>query len=235
MSAPAPLRGVRAAVVFLTRVPVGGMPYSDADWRWSAAHFPLVGALVGAAVGAVDRALLPLGAWAAAVFAMGASLVLTGALHEDGLADTSDALFGAHTRDKIFLILKDSRIGVFGGSALVVSIAGRAALVARLGSAAVGALALAGAVARLAAIWMIATMRYVTDAAVLPVARRRDHRRLPGRDRAALRDGGAGDDCVGVGAWTTRGRARAVTAGGSSPRETPPGPPSPARGRGPTV
>jgi adenosylcobinamide-GDP ribazoletransferase len=166
VSLPAPVRGARAAVVFLTRIPVGGGPYSGDDWRWSAAHFPLVGAAVGAVVGAIDRLLLPLGPWAAAVLALGASTMLTGALHEDGLADTCDALGGGHSREKVFAILKDSRIGVFGGCALVVSIVGRAALIVRLGPAAAAALVLAGAVARLAAIAQMTTMKYVTDAAV---------------------------------------------------------------------
>jgi adenosylcobinamide-GDP ribazoletransferase len=163
---PAPLRGVRAAVVFLTRVPVGGSPYSAADWRWAAAHFPLVGAAVGAATGTATWLLAPLGPWAAAILAMGVSLLLTGALHEDGLADTSDALGGGHSREKVLAILKDSRIGVFGGCALVVSIAGRGALVAKLGASAPWALVLVGAAARTGPIWLIATMRYVTDTAV---------------------------------------------------------------------
>jgi adenosylcobinamide-GDP ribazoletransferase len=166
VTAPASVRGLRAAIVFLTRVPAGGGPYSDEDWRWSAAHFPLVGAAIGALVGGVDGLLLPLGTWASAVLAMGASLMLTGALHEDGLADTADALGGGHTREKIFAILKDSRIGVFGGCALAFSLMARAALIARLGGAALAALVLAGAVGRLATVWMIATMKYVTDAAV---------------------------------------------------------------------
>jgi len=83
MTAPAPLRGLRAAFVFLTRVPVGGFPYTDDEWRWAAAHFPLVGALLGVVVGAVDHVLLPLGELAAALGAIGASLFLAGALHED--------------------------------------------------------------------------------------------------------------------------------------------------------
>ncbi len=148
MIAPAPLRGVRAAFVFLTRVPVGGFPYTDDEWRWAAAHFPLVGALLGTVVGAVDYVLLPLGELAAALGAIGVSLFLTGALHEDGLADTSDALGGAFARDKILAILKDSRVGTFGACALVLSIVGRAALLARLGPGAPWAFVLAGAAAR---------------------------------------------------------------------------------------
>lgn len=166
MSGWAALRGARAAVVFLTRIPAGGGPYSDAEWRWSAAHFPLVGAALGALIALVDRLLLPLGAFVAAVGALGASMLLTGALHEDGLADTADALGGGHDREKVLSILKDSRIGAFGACALVVSIVGRAALVARLGSAADWGLPLVGAIARVGPVWQAATMRYVTSAAV---------------------------------------------------------------------
>jgi adenosylcobinamide-GDP ribazoletransferase len=156
------IRGVRAALVFLTRVPVGGFPYTDQEWRWSGAHFPLVGALVGALLGVLHRALLPLGPMAAALGAIGVSLLVTGAFHEDGLADTCDALGGAFDREKILLILKDSRIGVFGACALVISILGRAALYARLGDDAPWAWPLVGAAARMGPIWQIATMEYVT-------------------------------------------------------------------------
>jgi adenosylcobinamide-GDP ribazoletransferase len=160
------VRGARAAFVFLTRLPVGGFPYTEEEWRWSVAHFPLVGAVLGVLLGLVDRALQPLGEFPAALGAIGASLLLTGAFHEDGLADTSDALGGAHDRDRIFVILKDSRIGAFGACALVVSIVGRAALVARLGREGAWALTIVGAVARVGPIWQLATLPYVTPDAV---------------------------------------------------------------------
>jgi adenosylcobinamide-GDP ribazoletransferase len=156
---------VRAAFVFLTRIPVGGFPYTDDEWRWAPAHFPLVGLVLGSLVGCVDRALLPLGGAAAALAAIGASLFVTGAFHEDGLADTSDALGGAFDREKILLVLKDSRIGVFGACAIVLSIAGRAALLARLGLDAAWALPLVGAAARVGPVWQIAGLPYVTTAA----------------------------------------------------------------------
>ena len=163
MSAWAPVRGVRAAVVFLTRLPVGGFPYTPDEWRWAPAHFPLVGLLLGAAAGCIDHVLLPLGDVAAALGAVAASLLATGAFHEDGLADTSDALGGAFDRDKILVILKDSRIGAFGACALVVSIAGRGLLIGRLGLDAAWALPLVGAAARLGPVWQIATMPYVSQ------------------------------------------------------------------------
>jgi adenosylcobinamide-GDP ribazoletransferase len=160
---PAPLRGVRAAFVFLTRIPVGGFPYRAEDWKWAAAHAPLVGAVVGALTGVVDRALAPAGETAAAVLAIGVAMLVTGAFHEDGLADTSDALGGAYDREKVFVILKDSRVGTFGAAALVISIVGRACLVAELGPRALVGLVVAGTLARVAPIWLMAMLPYVTD------------------------------------------------------------------------
>lgn len=163
MSLPPALRGVRAAFVFLTRVPLGGYPYSVDDLRWSAAHFPLVGFVLGGALGLLHFGLLQgLAPWPAAMLTLGVSMMLTGAFHEDGLADTADALGGAYDRDKLFVILKDSRIGTFGGAALIVSIVGRAALLASLGWHAVWALPLVGAVARVGPIWLLTSLPYAT-------------------------------------------------------------------------
>jgi adenosylcobinamide-GDP ribazoletransferase len=159
---PAPLRAMRAAFVFFSRLPVGGFPYRQADWKWAAAHAPLVGLILGGALGQFERGLLPLGALPAAVLAIAASLLLTGGFHEDGLADTSDALGGGFNVERVHLILKDSRIGSFGGSALVVSIAGRAALLAQLGDTVVWAFPLVFCAARVGPVWLMATMPYVT-------------------------------------------------------------------------
>jgi adenosylcobinamide-GDP ribazoletransferase len=159
---PPPLRAIRAAFIFFTRLPLGGFPYRKADWQWAAAHAPFVGLVVGGALGLLDRALLPLGALPAALLVLGVSLLLTGAFHEDGLADTSDALGGGYDTARVLLILKDSRIGSFGGAALVVSIAGRAALLAQLGDSVVWALPLAWCGARVGPIWLMATLPYVT-------------------------------------------------------------------------
>ncbi len=148
--------------MFLTRVPVGGFPYTRDEWRWASAFFPLVGAAVGAATGLTFHALQPLGTSGAAYLALGASLLLTGAFHEDGLADTSDALGGGSDRAKVFAILKDSRIGTFGGCALIVSIAGRASLLAHAGPNAAWALVFVGALARTAPVWQMVSLPYAT-------------------------------------------------------------------------
>jgi adenosylcobinamide-GDP ribazoletransferase len=170
-SLPPPLRAMRAAFVFFTRLPVGGFPYRPADWKWAAAHAPLVGLVLGGALGQLERALLPLGPLPAAVLALAVSLLLTGAFHEDGLADTSDALGGGYDAERVLLILKDSRVGSFGGAALVVSIAGRAALLAQLDQAVVWAFPLVFSAARVGPVWLMASLPYVTAE---PAAKSRD-------------------------------------------------------------
>jgi len=161
-SLPPPIRAVRAAFVFFTRLPVGGFPYRKEDWKWAAAHAPLVGLVLGSALGLLERLLLPLGALPAAVLTIAVSLLLTGAFHEDGLADTSDALGGGYNVERIRTILKDSRIGTFGGTALVVSIVGRAALLAQLGATVMFAFPLVFCAPRVGPIWLMSSMNYVT-------------------------------------------------------------------------
>ncbi|MDP9035380.1 MAG: adenosylcobinamide-GDP ribazoletransferase, partial [Myxococcota bacterium] len=157
------VRGARAAFVFFTRVPVGGFPYRPEEWRWAAAHAPLVGLVLGSALGALDCLLLrPLGGLPSAAIVLAVSLLLTGAFHEDGLADTSDALGGGYDAAKVLAILKDSRIGAFGGAALSVSIVTRAALLAQLGGGAAWALPIVGCAARVGPVWLMACLPYAT-------------------------------------------------------------------------
>ncbi|MAE94004.1 MAG: adenosylcobinamide-GDP ribazoletransferase [Deltaproteobacteria bacterium] len=151
-------------MVFLTRIPVGGGPYSDAEWRWAPGFFPLVGAVVGLLGGVVHALSFPLGEAAAAILCVAAGLLITGAFHEDGLADTADALGGAiRDPDRLQEVLKDSRVGTFGAAALVVSLLLRVALLAELGRAAPSALVLAHALSRIPPIWQIATLPYITQ------------------------------------------------------------------------
>ena len=160
------LRGLRAACTFLTRVPVGGFPYSDAEWRWAAGWFPAVGLLIGCACAAVDVALMPAGPWPAAAASVIAGLLLTGAFHEDGLADTADALGGAYTRERLLEILKDSRVGSFGAAALTMALLLRVACLAALGPAAPAAIVVVHACSRVPPLWLMRALPYVThDAA----------------------------------------------------------------------
>jgi adenosylcobinamide-GDP ribazoletransferase len=159
-------RGMRAATTLLTRAPVGGFPYSDLEWRWAAAHLPAVGALLGVVSSGVWLASLRAGPLVAAAVVTLASLVATGAIHEDGLADTADALGGGRTRERVLAILKDSRIGAFGSAALTMALVLRVTLIARLGLSAPLALVFTGAASRLAPVWLMVALPYVTDPSV---------------------------------------------------------------------
>lgn len=143
---------LKIAVVFLTRVPLhisGDVPPGRvAGAMWA---FPVIGALHGLFGGAVFVAAFavlhqPL---AAAVIALCAMLLATGAFHEDGLADTADGLGGGHTKARKLEIMRDSRVGTYGAAALILSLMLRVALIAALpGAAAVAALAASGAWSR---------------------------------------------------------------------------------------
>ena len=116
-----PAVSLRWAWAFLTRLPGGAHPETDRELGRSVPWFPIVGAVVGALSGAVYWALHgPLGALLAAVLAVAVGAVATGCFHEDGLADTADAL-GGTSRERRLAIMKDSRVGAFGVLALVLS------------------------------------------------------------------------------------------------------------------
>jgi adenosylcobinamide-GDP ribazoletransferase len=110
---------VLAAIGFLTRLPVGGGQLDTDRLSRAAIWFPLVGALVGGLVALVRLGageLVP--AAPATVLALLAAVLVTGGLHEDGLADVADA-FGAHTtRERRLEIMRDPRIGTYGGLAI---------------------------------------------------------------------------------------------------------------------
>jgi adenosylcobinamide-GDP ribazoletransferase len=147
----ASVRAASAAVAFLTRIPVGRAVIADAlDVARGAVFFPIVGAGIGLVTGGVavglDHVVSPF--VAAGVAVAGASL-LTGALHLDALADTADAI-GATNRGDALLIMRDSRIGPFGGAALVLDLVVKVGALAALlgtGHALAGAVA-AGALSR---------------------------------------------------------------------------------------
>jgi adenosylcobinamide-GDP ribazoletransferase len=126
------------ALQFFTRIPVTGrlaqwVGYSPAMLRASAAHFPAVGWVVGA-LGALALAGA-LALWpplVAAVLCTVVTVLVTGAFHEDGLADMADGLGGASTRERALEIMKDSRIGAFGAIAMVLALGLKFALLATL-------------------------------------------------------------------------------------------------------
>lgn len=167
------------ALVWLTRLPVWRMlPDPAPSLAVSVWAFPLVGALVGALAAGVWA----MGGWLgltpmlAALLAVAAMIVLTGALHEDGLADLADGLGGQNPAQRLE-IMRDSRIGSYGVMAIGMVTAARVGALAALPWAE-GALALI-AVASLSRAGMAAALW------LMPPARR------DGLGRAAGRPGGA--------------------------------------------
>jgi adenosylcobinamide-GDP ribazoletransferase len=154
--------------IFLTRLRLPALAAWPADAVARAAWaFPVVGAALGLLGGGVALIALRLGLPipAAALLGLGATILATGALHEDGLADSADGLGGGQTRERKLEIMRDSRIGSYGAIALFISLGLRwAAVTALLGGAAgavLGALVAAHAVSRAG---LPAIMHYVDPA-----------------------------------------------------------------------
>jgi adenosylcobinamide-GDP ribazoletransferase len=129
---------LKASLAFCTRLPllretpIGGSALARASWA-----FPVAGLIVGL-IGAIVYAVahkVGLPAWPAAALAVVATLLATGCLHEDGLADTADGFGGGTTREQKFDIMRDSRTGAYGVCALVLSLLLRVSVLASLPNA----------------------------------------------------------------------------------------------------
>lgn len=157
--------GLRTAVGFLTRIPMGkteGVLARAVGW------FPTVGAMIGLAQGlvlvAAGRLVDPL---LAAALSVAVSTLITGAFHLDGIADVADAFGGGWTREQRLAILKDSRLGTYGTATvvivLVIEMVALATIVERPALEAVVAVVAVHAVSRAAA---VVTMRVARPATV---------------------------------------------------------------------
>jgi adenosylcobinamide-GDP ribazoletransferase len=172
------LRQYLVAVQFFTRLPVTGAlaewtGYSPALLRASAAHFPGVGWLVAMAACLVFALLgvllhgsvfVPL---AAAIGSTVATLLLTGAFHEDGLADVADGLGGSAAREQALAIMKDSRLGTYGVVAVGMVLLAKVSLLAVLGgqspAGVLAALFAAHAVSRFAPLVIVRKLPHIGD------------------------------------------------------------------------
>lgn len=172
------LRLMAVALQFFTRVPVPRALGFEPEWlNASARHFPLIGCLVGT-VAALVLAIgsqglgTSIGVW----LSIAATAWLTGAFHEDGLADTCDALGGAVSRERALEIMKDSRIGSYGAVGLVLVLGLKVAALTSLPLAlALPALLLAHTASRAAAAVLIRVLPYageVSQAKAKPLAQR---------------------------------------------------------------
>jgi adenosylcobinamide-GDP ribazoletransferase len=158
------LRALGAAVAFLTRVPrLARFQYTGADLVRGAPAFPLVGAAIGALVGGAVVAGTGLGlpVLLAATLAIGLEVILTGALHLDGLADSADGLAG-RTPERRLQIMRDPGIGVYGTAAVVLDLL--------VNVVAVGSLPRADVMPVLIAIYAVSRAAPLPLAAALPYA-----------------------------------------------------------------
>ncbi|HVZ03465.1 adenosylcobinamide-GDP ribazoletransferase [Hyphomicrobium sp.] len=149
------LRLFRIALQFLTQVPAGSIDDWPPDWlARSAKYMPFIGAVIGLIAGTVLVASaiffpepLP------TVIGLAVAIGLSGAMHEDGLADTVDAFGGGKTRERRLEIMKDSRIGTYGALGLIVVLALKGAALVAVDPVSAASVLIAGhAGARLAAV-----------------------------------------------------------------------------------
>ena len=158
------VRALGAVVAFLTRVPwLTRFQYTGVDLVRGAPAFPLVGAAIGALVGGAVVAGTGLGlpALLAATLAIGLEVILTGALHLDGLADSADGLAG-RTPERTLQIMRDPSVGVYGTAAVALDLLVKVV--------AVGSLPRADVVPALIAVYAISRTAPLPLAAALPYA-----------------------------------------------------------------
>lgn len=139
-----PIAQLRLAFSFLTRLPVGRSPVVDVRLGHAAWAFPVVGLVVGG-LGAgtlLLSELVGLVGSPAVLLALGVMVLATGALHEDGLADTADGLGARGDAERRLAVMRDSRIGSFGALALIFALGLKLAALRQIGAGSDGAFAL---------------------------------------------------------------------------------------------
>lgn len=166
-------RYLLTAVMFFTRLPVRLQDFDEANLNKSTRFFPLVGilvGLVGAAVFWLSNKLLPIEI--AVLLSMIATVLLTGAFHEDGLADAIDGLGGGWTKEQVLAIMVDSRIGSYGAIGLVLALLTKYQALSYQTATLIPASIIAGhAISRLCAVLVMATQSYVkTEGKSKPLA-----------------------------------------------------------------
>lgn len=156
---------LRQSIGLLTRLPLGGATLPQTrSLKQAMRAFPAVGLLIGLMLGTAFGLCQWLGFsdLIASILVVGLSLMLTGAFHEDGLADTADGLWGGSSRDGKLAIMRDSRLGTYGALALMVVLALRVATITEIAdfggfANVIVALAAAGAWSRALMVQLLAT------------------------------------------------------------------------------
>ena len=156
-------RLVLVAIQFLTRLPIPSFSHYEPQWlHQSSRYFPAVGLLIGVLCAGVfwlgSILFTPL---VAAVISTAFGIKLTGAFHEDGLADSCDGLGGGLTRERTLEIMKDSRLGTYGVLGLVSALLLKISLLAAMPlSVAIVALIIGHTASRLLCISLLTLLPY---------------------------------------------------------------------------
>jgi adenosylcobinamide-GDP ribazoletransferase len=161
------MRLLLTAVQYFTRIRVPAwVGHAPGQLTGAVRYFPAIGLLVGASGAAVLwLTALGLPAPLPAILSTAVTILMTGAIHEDGLADTADGLGGGMTRERALEIMKDPRIGVFGTIALILMLPLKIATLSLMPLwTALAALVAAHAFSRFCAVLVIVTGHYVGSA-----------------------------------------------------------------------
>ena len=163
------LRALHQAVTFFTRIPLPSLKHwTTGDLQRSSAYFPLVGCLVGLVAAATWWVAYPLfGPLLASGLSLAATLLLTGAFHEDGFADVCDGFGGGYGRERVLEIMRDSRVGAFGAIGVFVLLGLKWQAVAAVPPLMCPlVLVVAHALSRATAISLLVTLPYVREESV---------------------------------------------------------------------
>lgn len=162
------------AVGFFTRIPVPSFAnFEEQELNHSAKYFPLVGifvGMVGALVFVLAMRIFPTGI--AVLLSMVATIYVTGAFHEDGMADSIDGIGGGWDRERILTIMQDSRLGTYGALALFLMVFAKFQVLNALPVHSVAYILIAAhALSRLCAVYVMATLSYAkADGKAKPLA-----------------------------------------------------------------
>jgi adenosylcobinamide-GDP ribazoletransferase len=153
------------AIMFFTRIPVPEIFYSEEKLNKSSKYFPLVGILIGL-IASLSFML------ASFIFSKEISIlisilltvIITGGFHEDGFTDFIDGIGGGYTKEKIILIMKDSRIGAFGAMAIFFMFSFKFFLIKDIPEKLIPfALVLANSISRLNSISILMSLNYLSE------------------------------------------------------------------------
>jgi len=167
------------AVMFFTRLPVSkALPYSDEILHYSRKYFPLVGVFIGCLAALtlyLTNLVLPVPL--AVIFSLVATVLITGAFHEDGFADCCDGFGGGWEKEQVLSIMKDSRVGTYAVVGLILLFAVKIVSLMELGNISLTVIILAyingHSLSRFGASLCVDILDYVQDSAkskVKPIA-----------------------------------------------------------------